>query len=134
MSTDPVQLERRVGQRFEFNLPISIEFEGRTFSGFSQNLSTRGVFLYSEAVLPEGAVVQLSFTMPSEITLADSMRVRCRGRVLRSAGATSAQGNGLAVQLDAYQYLDTANPDAGVEVPRAAEHDGARDSSPLTTR
>jgi hypothetical protein len=134
MSTDPVQLERRVGQRFEFNLPISIEFEGRTISGFSQNLSTRGVFLYSEASLPEGAVVQLIFTMPSEITLAESMRVRCRGRVLRSAISGTAQGNGFAVQLDSYQYLDTASSESSVEVTRASDHDSIRHSSPLSAR
>ena len=134
MNTDPVQVERRVGQRFEFNLPVSIEFEGRTFSGFSQNLSTRGLFLYSEASLPEGAVVQLIFTMPSEITLTESMRVRCRGRVLRSAGSTSAQGNGLAVQLDSYDYLDTPTSDSSVELTRASDQDSARDSSPLTAR
>lgn len=134
MSTNPVQLERRVGQRFEFNLPISIEFEGRTFSGFCQNLSTRGVFLFSEASLPEGAVVQLIFTMPSEITLAESMRVRCRGRVLRSPSSNAAQGNGLAVQLDSYQYLDTPSSTSSVELTRSSEPDSARDSSPLAAR
>jgi PilZ domain len=134
MSTDPKQLERRAGQRFEFNLPISIEFDGRTLSGFSQNLSTRGVFLFSEAHLPEGATVQLILTMPSEITLTESMRVRCRGRVLRSAGASSAQGKGLAVQLDSYQYLDTPSSESTAELPRASEQDSARTSSPLAAR
>jgi hypothetical protein len=130
MSTEPVQLERRVGQRFEFNLPISIEFEGRTVSGFSQNVSTRGVFLYSQANLPEGAAVQLVFTMPSEITLAESMRVRCGGRVLRSSSAGGTQGNGLAVQLDSYQYLDLP----AAELTRVSSDDASTDSSPLVVR
>lgn len=134
MSTDPIEVERRVGQRFEVNLPISIEFEGHNFSGFSQNLSTRGVFLYSEANLAEGAVVQLIFTMPSEITLAESMRVRCRGRVLRSGTSGRGQGNGLAVQLDSYQYLDTAASDPNMELTRTSKHDSARDASPLADR
>src|SRR5690349_1554334 len=112
MSTDPERLERRAGQRFELNLPISIEFEGRIVPAFSQNLSARGVFLYSEADLPEGATVQLIFTMPSEITLAESMRVRCRGRILRTSA--SGQGKGMAVQLDSYQYLPV--PDSHVEL------------------
>ena len=123
MSTDPVQLERRAGQRFDFNLPISIEFDGRTLAGCSQNLSARGVFLFSEANLPEGSVVQLIFTMPSEITLAESMRVRCRGRVLRSGKSAGAQGNGVAVQLDSYQYLDAVSSEANVELTRISAHD-----------
>jgi PilZ domain-containing protein len=134
MSTDPVQLERRAGQRFDFNLPISIEFEGRTLAGCSQNLSARGVLLFSEANLPEGSVVQLIFTMPSEITLAESMRVRCRGRVLRSGKSACAQGNGVAVQLDAYQYLDTVTSETNVELTRASAHDSAPDLSGLIAR
>ena len=134
MNTDPVQLERRAGQRFEIHLPISIEFEGRTVAGFSQNLSTRGVFLYSEANLPEGAVVQLIFTMPSEITLAESMRVRCCGRVLRSGSSGSSQGNGLAVQLDSYQYLDQSASVSNVELTRVGSNGVSRDSSRVVAR
>ena len=134
MSTDPVQLERRAGQRFDFNLPISIEFEGRTLAGCSQNLSARGVFLFSEANLPEGSVVQLIFTMPSEITLAESMRVRCRGHVHRSGKSAGAQGNGVAVQLDSYQYLDTASSEANVELTRVSPNDSVRASSNMVVR
>jgi hypothetical protein len=134
MSTEPVQLERRVGQRFEFNLPISIEFEGRTVSGCCQNLSTRGVFLYSQANLPEGAALQLVFTMPSEITLGESMRVRCGGRVLRSSSGNGAQGNGLAVQLDSYQYLDLSAAEPSAELTRVSSSASSGESSPLVVR
>jgi hypothetical protein len=37
--------------------------------------------------LSEGAEIELTLKMPSEITLGDSMRVRCRGRVLRILNA-----------------------------------------------
>ncbi len=134
MSTDPVQLERRAGQRFDFNLPISIEFEGRTIPGYSQNLSARGVFLYSEADLPLSSVVQLIFTMPSDITLAESMRIRCRGRVLRSATSAGVQGKGVAVQLDSYEYLDTVSSETNVELTRVSANDSAHESSPLIAR
>jgi hypothetical protein len=115
MSTDPNRLERRGAQRFEVHLPVAIHFEGRTVAGFTQDLSGRGIFFYAETALPEGVVVELTFTMPSEITLAESMPVRCRGRVLRTlaspAGHSSAgQGNGIAVQLDSYQYLPVDEP------------------------
>jgi hypothetical protein len=119
MSTDPSRLEhcveRRGAQRFEVHLPLAVHFEGRTVPGFTQNLSGRGIFFYAETALPEGAVVELTFTMPSEITLAESMPVRCRGRVLR-ASATSGghspagQRTGIAVQLDSYEYLPSDEP------------------------
>jgi hypothetical protein len=119
MSTDPNRLEhfveRRGAQRFEVHLPLVIQFEGRTVPGFTQALSGRGIFFYAEASFPEGAVVELTFMMPSEITLAESMPVRCRGRVLRrsassgaysqEAHAANSQRSGIAVQFDSYEYL-----------------------------
>jgi len=107
MNTGPNGVERRAAQRFEMQLPLAVRFEGRTFPGFTQDLSARGVFFYSEADLPEGAVVELTFTMPSEITLGDSMPVRCRGRVLRAAPHNGGRRSGIAVHLDSYEYLPT---------------------------
>ena len=103
--TDPNRLERRGAQRFEVHLPLAVHFEGQTMPAFTQDLSGRGMFFYTEARLPEGAIVELTFTMPSEITLGESMPVRCRGRVLRAAPAQGGQRNGIAVQLDSYEYL-----------------------------
>jgi len=106
--------ERRGAQRFEVHLPLSVHFDGQTVPGFTQDLSGRGIFFYSEAALPAGVIVELTFTMPSEITLAENMPVRCRGRVLRSSSpsvapspgrAPSGQRAGIAVQLDSYEYL-----------------------------
>jgi hypothetical protein len=119
MNTDPNRLEhcleRRGAQRFEVNLPLSVQFEGRTVHGFTQDLSGRGIFFYAETALPEGAVVELTFTMPSEVTLAENMPVRCRGRVLRAwdAQANHSQASrrsGIAVQLDSYEYLPPDEP------------------------
>ena len=112
MSTDSNRLERRAAQRFEVHqsLSLAIHFEGRTVPGFIQNLSGRGIFFYADTTLPEGAVVELTFTMPSEITLAESMPVRCRGRVLRASVPQTGQRNGIAVQFDAYEYLPSNEP------------------------
>ena len=85
MSTAPVQVERRVGQRFPFSLPVSfrVSATGVEGLGFTQDLSSRGVFFLTAASLREGDEIELTLTMPSEITLGESMRVRCRGRILR---------------------------------------------------
>jgi PilZ domain len=119
MSTVPNRLEhsleRRGAQRFEVHLPLSVHFDGRTVPAFTQDLSGRGIFFYAETALPQGAVVELTFTMPSEITLTENMPVRCRGRVLRSSAAQArhsqdSQRSGIAVQLDSYEYLPSGEP------------------------
>jgi hypothetical protein len=131
-STDPNRLERRGAQRFEVHLPLAVQFEGRTIPAFTQDLSGRGIFFYAEAALPEGAVVELTFTMPSEITLGESMPVRCRGRVLRAAPPQGGQRNGIAVQLDSYEYLtadESMFVSQSVRVSAASAGAGARSAS-----
>jgi hypothetical protein len=105
-NNEPNRVERRAAQRFEVHLPVAVHFAGRTASGFTQDVSGRGLFFYTEAELPAGASVELTFTMPSEITLGESMPVRCRARVLRAAPAKGGKRNGVAVQLDSYEYLN----------------------------
>jgi hypothetical protein len=128
MSTDPNRLERRGAQRFEVHQPLAIHFEGRTVPGFIQDLSGRGIFFYAESALPEGAVVEFTFTMPSVITLAESMPVRCRGRVLRASLTQAGQRNGMAAQLSSYQYLPSNEPVAQFARVSAAGASGAGSS------
>jgi hypothetical protein len=123
MSTDSNYLEgryeRRAAQRFAVHLSLTVHFEGWTVPGYIQDLSGRGIFFYAECALPEGAVVELTFTMPSEISLAESMPVRCRGRVLRASASNldgthsktaAEQRTGFAVRFDSYEYLPSNEP------------------------
>ncbi len=144
MTIPPVQVERRVGQRFPFLLPVSLRdvTSGAEALGFTQDISSRGVFFFTEMPLQEGASIELTLNMPSEITLGASMRVRCRGQVLRVV-RPSTKGLismvqpvslaetkiGVAVRLDGYEYLPDAAESAAT-FPRIsalhAEHDDDR--------
>ena len=89
MISSPVGVERRIGQRFPFNLPVSLRDVSTAVEGlgFTQDVSSRGVFFFTVMALSEGTEIELTLKMPSEITLGESMRVRCRGRVLRILNA-----------------------------------------------
>jgi len=118
MTTPLVQVERRVGQRFPYLLAPSFRqlTDGIEGVGFTQDLSSRGVFFFTDAPLTEGAEIELTLRMPSEITLGESMPVRCKGRILRitrpvpksalEASTPGAQTKiGVAVRLECYEYL-----------------------------
>ncbi len=116
MSSPPVRVERRVGQRFSYLLPLSLRQPAAALEGmgFTQDLSSRGVFFFTDAALTEGSEIEITLKMPSEITLGESMPVRCRGRILRvvkpAATSTSESSRGeakigVAVRLDGYEYL-----------------------------
>lgn len=124
MTTPPVRVERRIGQRFAYNLPVSLRdlSNGMEGLGFTQDVSSRGAFFFTDVPVAEGGEIELTLKMPSEITLGESMRVRCSGRVLRvvkpaesladgaPCGETRASETkiGVAVCLHGYEYLPEA--------------------------
>jgi hypothetical protein len=126
MNTPSVAVERRVGQRFAFNLAVSLREVSTSLSGlgFTHDVSSRGVFFFTEVPLREGMEIELTLMMPSEITLGETMRVRCRGRVLRilkieekhtDAGKNHPVDNkiGVAVCLSSYEYLPEMDDGSG---------------------
>jgi hypothetical protein len=128
-------VERRVGQRFSYLLPLSLREIGTTVEGlgFTQDLSSRGVFFFTDAPLQMGAEIELTLRMPAEITLGESMPVRCRGRILRivrpaslaqenSAASPAETKIGVAVRLEGYEYLAEAGASSGTHVRVAALH------------
>ena len=116
MSTTPDRLERRCGQRFDLQVPVSVRLSGSQHesSGFTQDLSARGAFFYTDFPLAPGEAIEVTLVMPSVITLANSMRVRCQGTVLRVAQPSAGTRLGVAVHFSGYEYL--AEPAAAEEV------------------
>lgn len=145
MTSSPVQVERRVGQRFPYLLSLSLRQPSESVEGvgFSQDVSSRGVFFFTDAALIEGSEIELTLKMPSEITLGESMPVRCRGRILRvvrpaSSACDSTAGQsetkiGVAVRLECYEYLPDFSPASIARVsvlhPRHDEEQPISDSS-----
>ncbi len=133
MNTDQVHLERRAAQRFDFQLPVVVRLAGtdREGHGFTQDLSGRGAFLYTDFQVTEGDAVELTLVMPSEITMTESMRVRCRGKVIRVVPVEHKFG--VAVHLEGYEFLPEAESAAqisanfprisGPQSPKPAEKD-----------
>jgi len=123
MTTPPVRVERRVAQRFPYLLPLSLR-QGAPAAegvGFTQDLSARGVFFFTDAQIGAGSEIELTLRMPSEITLGESMPVRCHGHVLRvvrpalgahdsSAHSPAETKIGVAVRFNGYEYLAEAPP------------------------
>ncbi len=142
MTNPPVGIERRVGQRFPYLLPLSLRQPGTSVEGvgFTQDLSSRGVFFFTSAPLTEGSEIELTLRMPSEITLGESMPVRCRGHILRVIRPSSTSSSysshaepkiGVAVRLEGYEYLPEAS-EASATFPRvSALHPRHEEDRPL---
>lgn len=100
------QPEKRTTRRFSLDLPISVKFlnnGARELTGHTRDVSSRGVFIYMDTEISAGAPIEFVMTLPPEITLADPIRVRCVGKILRVDNA--AQGQGVAVAIEKYDFV-----------------------------
>jgi len=135
MSIDQTHLERRASQRFDFQLPVSVRLAGTECEGygFTQDLSGRGIFFYTDFQVAEGDAVELTLVMPSEITLTENARVRCRGKVVRVLPVEKKYG--VAARLEGYEYLPKAETAAEVSAnfPRISPVHAAIENPPLPT-
>jgi hypothetical protein len=138
MTTPPVRVERRAGQRFPYLLPLSLRQPAAAIEGvgFTQDLSSRGVFFFTDTPLEEGAEIEITLRMPSEITLGESMPVRCRGRILRvvrpnpvADSSQDAPKIGVAVRFEGYEYLPES--DSSATFPRVSSLHSPEEDRPM---
>jgi len=109
--------------------------------GFTQDLSSRGVFFFTNAALTEGSEIELTLRMPSEITLGESMPVRCRGRILRVVRPASSSDSphdvlaeskiGVAVRLEGYEYLPESSGESAAFPRVSALHPHHEEDRPM---
>lgn len=95
--------DRRERQRFGINAPLTVFAGGREISGFTRDLSNRGVYFYLD--LNEAAPLSGDFEflveLPPEITLSTCCSIRCLGHIVRT-DKTSRQMTGIAAEILQY--------------------------------
>ncbi len=106
-TTQPVQ-ERRAMRRFDMHLPALVKLTGEGFQEVlteTQNVSARGVFFYIDRPVAQGSKIEVTLTLPSHVTLADSVRVRFTARVLRQESPLPGSRMGVAALIEEYEFL-----------------------------
>jgi hypothetical protein len=88
--------ERRHGERLDFDLPLIVRCtegsERREAQTVTQDMRSGGMYSFLRVGMPEGTAVEVEMTLPTQITLGASTRVRCQGCIRRcelKAGKTA---------------------------------------------
>src|SRR5438045_428604 len=101
----PTSSEMRNTRRFSLKLPLTVKFTNGVGEAAAEtkDVSARGVFFYLDSKVAEGSAIEFTLTLPPEITLTESIRVRCTGKVVRvdQQGAQS----GIAAAIDQYDFI-----------------------------
>jgi hypothetical protein len=79
------KIDRRSRKRVVTNLPVRVRGAAANteMSAQTRDVSTNGVFLYSQSRMVEGSDVELVLILPPELTAGEKCWVCCHARVLR---------------------------------------------------
>ena len=100
--------EKRATRRFALRLPVSVNYrhDGLEERGAqTRDVSARGICFYLDSAIEAGSAIEFTLTLPPEITLTESIHVRCKGRVVRVDNGTQDGKMAVAAVIDEYEFL-----------------------------
>jgi hypothetical protein len=105
---ETIQDNKRATRRFALRLPVSVTYtqEGaQEKAAQTRDVSARGICFYLDSSIAAGSVIEFTLTLPPEITLTESIRVRCKGRVVRVDEGGPEGKVAVAAVIDEYEFL-----------------------------
>lgn len=102
------QQDKRATRRFALRLPVSVTYteDGlQEKAAHTRDVSARGICFYVESAIAAGATIEFTLTLPPEITLTESIRVRCKGKVVRVDDGGPEGKIAVAAVIDEYEFL-----------------------------
>jgi hypothetical protein len=108
MGVEVQQEEKRATRRFALRLPVSVSYPGNSggaLTAQTRDVSARGICFYLDAPLSTGSAIEFTLTLPPEITLTESIRVRCKGKVVRVDNGLADAKVPVAAVIDEYEFL-----------------------------
>jgi hypothetical protein len=106
--------ERRAASRYDVLLPVIVRFPGhRCCSARSRDISTGGAYLFIESdYLYPDTNVELTLTLPNELTGRAGVLMRALGKVIRVERFSDdeTQRMGVAVVFETYDFIPSTSP------------------------
>jgi len=105
--------ERRTARRYDLTLPVIIrvpvEKEMSSRNGKTRDISTRGVYFTIDQDLGAGAELDITLTLPSEVTRGSEVFIRAMGKVVRIDKTLESDSNrvGVAAVIERYEIIRT---------------------------
>jgi hypothetical protein len=98
--------DKRATRRFALRLPVTVRYgeDEKEQAAQTRDVSARGICFYVDSAITAGSPIDFTLTLPPEITLTESIRVRCKGRVVRVEGGTASK-MAVAAVIDEYEFL-----------------------------
>ena len=102
--------EKRSARRFALRVPVTVSRDHAPENEPAQirDVSARGICFYLDAAVAQGSPIGFTLTLPPEITLTESIRVQCKGHVVRVDDAREDGKLAVAAVIEEYEFLPEA--------------------------
>jgi hypothetical protein len=107
-----VKRERRSGQRIAARVPVSIKAQAGKAeqatveaTGFTRDLNTGGIFLYTDSRIVVGSELEMVLILPPELTHGVKQWVCCRASVVRVEDSEDSGDFGVAASIRSIEVL-----------------------------
>jgi|SRR3954463_11933194 c-di-GMP-binding flagellar brake protein YcgR len=99
--------ERRNGRRVTARVPVSIKSKAAPIeaSGFTRDLSSGGIFLYTDSQITAGSELEMVLILPPELTHGEKQWVCCQASVVRVEGGEKDGDVGVAASIRSMEIL-----------------------------
>jgi hypothetical protein len=104
MAEKTTNIERRSPQRVPVRVPVKVRHEGGEHAGLTRDLSSSGIFLYSESKVKAGSKLELVIMLPPGLGLGPGGWTLCEASVVR-VQESEGKGMGIAATLDRIELL-----------------------------
>lgn len=103
--------EKRRAQRFPLALPVAIRLpeDNEQTTVRTKDISSTGVYIEFNTPLEVGSSLEFVLTLPAEITKGRTVRVKCKGKVVRVDQTSPGNGVGVAATIERYEFLRDTN-------------------------
>jgi hypothetical protein len=96
--------DRRSGGRLPVRVPIKVRHNGSEHEGITRDLSSSGIFLYSESGMKPGSKLELVVMLPPGLGLGPGGWTLCQASVVRIE-QSDGKGIGIAATLDRVEFV-----------------------------
>jgi len=103
--------ERRTARRYDLTLPVSVRFAAENLvsrqQGKTRDISTRGLYFVISQDLEAGSELDITLTLPAEITHGSDVLVRAQEKVVRVERRLEEGESrlGVAAVIDRYDIM-----------------------------
>ena len=102
--------EKRAARRFALRVPVTVNRSPEAQNNNNEvaqlrDVSARGICFYLNNAIDKDSPIGFTLTLPPEITLTESIRVQCKGRVVRVENGRADGKIAVAAVIEEYEFL-----------------------------